>query len=70
MWEDEDEDLRLPEPEDRKKEVWGTLGAVGSYANMAKNNCHVLYMRIPEWELKETSPLENKWRKYGIRSYV
>ena len=39
MWEEEEEELILPEPEDVRKEVWGTLGAVGSHANIAKNNC-------------------------------
>ena len=65
-----------------RKEVWETLGAVGSHANIAKNNCYMFYkprmerdggiyggMRIPEVELKETAPLKNKWRKYTRQSY-
>ena len=73
----EDEELRLPELEEVNKEVCGMLGAVVSHANIAKNNCHILYetkmdkdgvidggMRMPEWELKETSPLKTKWRIY------
>ena len=72
---DEERELTLPEPEEVKKEVWGTLGAVVSHANIAKNMCHILYEpkedkdveggnRMPVWELKETSPLKNKWKKY------
>ena len=39
----ENEELRLPEPEEVKKEVRGTLGAVASHANIAQNKCHILY---------------------------
>ena len=72
----ENEELRLPEPEEVRKKVWGTLGAVESHSNIAKNRCHILYepkrdkeggidndMTMPEWEMKETSPLKTKWRK-------
>ena len=37
VWEDEEEELRLPEPEAVGKEVWRTLGAVGSHTNIAKS---------------------------------
>ena len=39
----ENEELRLPEPEEVRKEVWGMLGVVASHANMAQNKCHILY---------------------------
>ena len=35
----EDQEIRMPESE----EVLGTLGAVVSQPNIAKNNCHFLY---------------------------
>ena len=35
--------MRLPEPEEVRKEVWGTLGALASHANIAQNKCHILY---------------------------
>ena len=67
----------MPEPEDVRKEVWGTLAAVSFHANIAKNNCYRFYeprmerdgdievgMGFRTWELKETAPLKNKWRKY------
>ena len=73
----ENEELRLPEPEEVRKEVWGMLGAVASHANIAQNKCHILYepkgdkeegidkgRTMPDWEMKETSPLKTKWRKY------
>ena len=43
LWEEEEDELVLPEPEDVRKEVWGTLGAVSSHANIAKNNCYRFY---------------------------
>ena len=42
-WEEDEEELMLPEPEAVRKEVWGTLGAVGSHANIAKNSCYMFY---------------------------
>ena len=49
------------------------MGAVGSHANIAKNNCYRFYeprmerdgdievgMGFMAWELKETAPLKNK----------
>ena len=77
LWEEEEDELVLPEPEDVRKEVWGTLGEVSSHAYIAKYNCYRFYeprmerdgdievgMGFLEWELKETAPLKNKWRKY------
>ena len=41
MWEEENEELRLPEPEEVRKEVHVIQRAVFSHANIAKNNCHI-----------------------------
>ena len=54
------------------------MGAVGSHTNIAKNNCYRFYeprmerdgdievgMGYMAWELNETAPLNNKWRKYN-----
>ena len=73
MWEEEEEELMLPEPEAVRKELWGTLGAVGSHTNAAKNNCYRFYeprmdrdgkievgMGFMEWELKEIAPIKEQ----------